>query len=314
VAGAGTAGIGGNSSGAAWAPPPATTGYTRLVAETIASVPPGGDVTHCQYLAAPADRDMDILGVLGYQSQYIHHATAFEYTPKADEKVGNDFPCMGSEFSGDPSSLSQIGPFLGAVGVGGQASSSSLPAGVVFRHKMGKGIMLSIHVLNTGDTPVDGNAVLDMNMVEADPTRTIATMFANVTTNVTLPAAQQTTSVVDCVVASDLPFLMMGNHMHEYGVKAFTQIIHPDGTTEDMHTDDTWSSDQSFNPIYSHFPLATPLVVHTGDTIRTSCTWNNPTSAAILFPREMCTASGFVLRPDGTAPMCFNGLWLNQSP
>jgi hypothetical protein len=277
-------------------------------------VPPGGDVTHCQYLAAPLDRDMDILGVLGYQSQYIHHATAFEYTPKADEPLGNDFQCMGSEFSGDPASLSQMGPFLGAVGVGGKASTSSLPDGVSFRHKKGKGIMLSVHVLNTGDMPVDGNAVLDMNMVESEPSRTIATMFANVSTNVTLPAAQQTTSVVDCVVRSDLSFLMMGNHMHEYGVKAFTQVIRAGGVTEDMHTDDTWSNDQSFNPVYSSFPLATPLVVHNGDTIRTSCTWNNSTPNAILFPREMCTASGFILTPDGSAPMCFNGLWLAQSP
>src|SRR4029079_3569285 len=118
----------------------------------------------------------------------------------------------------------------------------------------------------------------------------------------------------DCVVMSDLPFLMMANHMHEYGFKASSVVIHPAGTTQDMHTDTRWSNDQSFNPIYSHYPLATPLVVHAGDKIRTTCVWNNETSSAIQFPREMCTASGFILRSDGTAPMCFNGLWLNQAP
>jgi hypothetical protein len=85
---------------------------------------------------------------------------------------------------------------------------------------------------------------------------------------------------------------MAANHMHENGLEAFTQVIHRDGTTQDLHTDATWSNDQQFNPVYSHFPLATPLVVHGGDTIRTSCTWQNKSPAAIAFPREMCTASG----------------------
>jgi hypothetical protein len=161
---------------------------------------------------------------------------------------------------------------------------------------------------------VDGNAVIDMNTVPTDPARTIATMFANVSTNVNLPPAAQTTSVVDCSVKSELPFLMMANHMHEYGFKAATEVIHADGTTEELRTDGSWSNDQQFNPIYSHFPLASPLVVHAGDTIRTSCTWNNKTTTAIQFPREMCTASGFVLRADGSAPLCFNGTWLDQSP
>jgi len=175
--------------------------------------------------------------------------------------------------------------------------------------------MLSVHFVNTGDTPLNGDAVIDLKMVEADPARVIATMFANVSTNVTLPAAKQTTSVVDCVVNADLQFLMMGNHMHEYGVKASTQVIRRDGTIQDMHTDQTWTKDQSFNPIYSHYPLAAPLVVRAGDTLRTSCTWNNGTPNPILFPREMCTASGFMLtKADGSSPMCFNGTWLNQGP
>src|SRR4051794_36727906 len=36
-------------------------GYTRLKANTITGIEPGTDVTFCQYVMAPVDRDMDIV-------------------------------------------------------------------------------------------------------------------------------------------------------------------------------------------------------------------------------------------------------------
>jgi hypothetical protein len=317
----GTAGAAGSGTGGAdtgpevWAPAAPADGYTRIIAQTVTAIPPGGDITQCQYLQAPLDHDVDIVAVLGFQSRLGHHATAFEYTPKPGETVGTNFPCMGTEFNGDLTTLSAMGAFVGAVGLKGQASSSSLPDGVAFRHKAGKGVMLSVHYLNTGLETGDGNAVLDLKMVPTDPARTIATMFTNVGLNINLPPSQQTTTVLDCPVQETLSFLMVSNHMHDYGIKAFTQVIHPDGTTQDLHTDNSWSNDQQFNPVYSHFPLATPVVVHSGDTIRTSCTWDNTSSVAVAFPREMCTSAGFILstRADGSVPMCMNGAWLAQS-
>ena len=40
---------------------------------------PARDVTYCQYIMAPFDRDMDVLDVGGYQSGFGHHAVAFSY-------------------------------------------------------------------------------------------------------------------------------------------------------------------------------------------------------------------------------------------
>jgi hypothetical protein len=52
----------------AFNPPPAAAGYTRIVAPVMANLAPGSDITNCQYVHAPFDRDMDVLDVTGYPS------------------------------------------------------------------------------------------------------------------------------------------------------------------------------------------------------------------------------------------------------
>jgi hypothetical protein len=62
-------GNGATSSATEFAPAAVPEGYTRIVAPTLAQIPPGGDVIRCQYVLAPLDRDMDVLDVRGYQSK-----------------------------------------------------------------------------------------------------------------------------------------------------------------------------------------------------------------------------------------------------
>jgi hypothetical protein len=299
-------------SNLAFAPPPPSPGYTRLVSKTVAAIQPGQDITHCQYIMAPVDHDVDILGVLGYQSKFGHHATAFVYTPKAGEQVGSDFPCMGSEYASDPSSLTQSGGFLGAVGANGKVSTSALPEGLALRLKKGSGVMLSVHYVNTGADFVDGNAVVDLEMAPADPTRTVAALFTNVNVDFDIPPAAEVTSTISCVAQSELQIVMAANHMHEDGKAASTQVIHPDGSIQDLRTDTSWTYDQQINPVFGRFPLDNPLVVRAGDTIRTSCTWQNSTANDLKFPREMCIGVAFAIseRADGSVPSCAAGNWI----
>ncbi len=67
-------------------------------------------------------------------------------------------------------------------------------------------------------------------------------------------------------------------------------------------------------PTFSRWTTDSPFVLHVGDTIRTTCGWNNTTTDTIAFPREMCISAGFALATGDNpkAPACFNGAWISQ--
>jgi hypothetical protein len=261
------------------------------------------------------------MNVQGYQSKGGHHAVAFSYTPAAGEEPGSSFPCMGTEFSSGVDGgaaagggLAGMGTFLGGVGgEGGGKPSSSLPEGVAFRLKAGSGIMLNVHYLNTTETAFDGDAVVDFQFADPDPTRKIASLFINLNVGFELAPSAPTTSTIDCVAGSDVQILMMSNHMHDYGTSATTSLI-PAGSTDVqiLHEDKTWTFDMQFNPNYTKWPVDAPLVIHSGDTLRTTCNWDNSTDSPVKFPREMCLGVGFALTSGDkpSAPVCVMGNWL----
>jgi hypothetical protein len=300
----------------AFDPGPVADGYERFVMKTIEAIGPGDDVTYCQYVTAPMDHDVDIVDVTGAQSKLGHHAIAFAYTGDGTQELGAVVPCMGTEFTkeGDAANPSlSIGSFLGGAGSNGK-SGVKLPEGVAFRLKKGEGIMLNAHYLNTTLETYDGDSVVDVKFADADPDRNIAAMFINVNLGFTLAPEARSTSHVDCVAGSDINMLMMTNHMHDFGSSATSEVLHADGsTTEMMHDDPTWTYEMQFNANYSKWSVAEPFVVHAGDTIRTTCNWNNERAEPVTFPREMCVGVGFVLaRGDNPhAPACINGQWLS---
>ena len=307
-----------DTSIAAFDPPPAKEGYVRLKTQTVPDVQPGGDIIVCQYVMAPFDHDVDILNVGGYQSKYGHHAVAFSYTPTGNEVLGETFPCMGSEFnvnsgtSGGQASGS-LGAFLGGPAGATDRGNKLLPDGVAFRLKKGDGIMANIHVLNTGDTPVDGNAVIDVQFADPDPSRLIAGVFLNLDMGFSVAPDAKTETSTECVAGSDVKILMQGNHMHDFGVSATTEVVHAGtGAVEVLHDDPQWSSDMQFNFVLTRWGVDDAYVLHAGDTLRTRCAWNNSTADTMTFPREMCIGLGFALTSGDSpkAPGCLNGKWI----
>jgi hypothetical protein len=275
---------------------------------------------------APLDRDMDILDVQGMQSALGHHAVAFSYIPSASDTIGSEVKCMmdSTEFNsgvtgGDAAGGSNTtsaqslngGAFLGSVGPRGRAAS--LPDGVAFRLKKGNGVVLNLHYINTSAMPVNGDAYMDLKLVEVDPNRLVAAIFVNINGGFKLTPMAQTESSIDCVAKSDVNLIMMANHMHEYGTRATTEVVRGDtGAVEILRDDPVWSGEMTNNPTYARWDAKSPFVLHMGDTIRTSCSWSNPTADVINFPREMCISAGFALATgeNPTVPACFNGSWV----
>ena len=292
-------------------------GYTRFETLKIDDIQPGDDITRCQYVMAPLDRDMDVLDITGLQSKFGHHAAAFSYTPKEGQEVGTELRCMGNdtEFTSGSDSGSDAafgGGFLGAVGPI-ETRAGSLPDGVAFRLKKGQGIMMNLHYINTGLEPASGDAYVDMKLGEIDPARPIAALFINFNGSFSIAPNDRADSSADCVVGSDVKLVMLSNHMHEYGDHASTQLIHKDtGAVEMLHDDPTWTEEMANNPTFTKWTAENPYVLHTGDTIRTNCSWQNTTAEKLGFPREMCIGVGFALASGDNpkAPACFNGSWV----
>ena len=295
----------------AYNPPAVADGYTRLSATTIRGIAAGVDTTHCEYVMAPVDRDMDILDVRGAQSKYGHHVVAFAYTGTGSESLHQSRLCGGTEFSAENEGGHQMGMggFLGS-------SVSNIPKGAAFRLRKGEGIMLNMHYINQSEQPIDGDAYLDMKLVPAESDRTIATLFTGINGKFQIGAHGQADSSADCVVKSEVKVVMMANHMHEFGVHAKTEVVRADTQDVEVLRDDpSWTYEMQFNPEYNHWSVEEPFVIHPGDTLRTSCSWNNTTTENLTFPREMCISAGFVLvsgdKP--TAPgTCNSGNWVSR--
>lgn len=303
--------------------PPLAEGYTRVEARTVQDIEPGDDVTHCQYVMAPVNRDMDVMDITGAQSNLGHHAVAFSYTPPKGQEVGSELKCMtgSTEFTaGDlgPDGVSDPtlsgGTFLGGAGPT-PGRVAALPEGVAFRLKKGEGIMLNLHYINTSLEPGEGDAYLDLKLVDVDPNRLIAALFVNVNGGFSLAPNAPTDSTADCVAQSGVNIIMMGNHMHEWGTHASTQVVRKDtGAVEMLHDDPAWTNEMVTNSPMTRWTADSPFVLRPGDTIRTNCSWSNDTPETVTFPREMCMSVGFALASGNApkAPTCFNGAWFEQ--
>lgn len=285
---------------AGFSPPDAPAGYTRFVTPTVMQIPPGSDIEYCQWIAAPAGMDQDVLDLQGYESPGSHHVVLYS-TSETKFPVGETHVCTEQ----DMLSIAFVGA-MGGEGTGGQAAR--LPDGLYFRLPGTRALMANTHWVNATGHAVDAQAVIDVKFDAASNTRTTADLFANNGDTFSLPPSQMTAYDNSCVLGADLNVAMIANHMHQKGTSAFTELIHADGSKQMLVQDTTWASDQQFNPKYVRFGLQTPLAAKKGDTLHTHCEWMNSTAQTVGFPAEMCTAAAFYFPSQGQL-VCNDGHW-----
>ena len=284
-------------------PPPARAGYTRIVSPVVKGIRPGEDLTLCQYVQAPLDRDIDILDAEGYQSAFGHHAVAF--ASQANVPAGSSGPCTEQD------NLS--GSFLG--GVGGEGGGGvTLPEGVAFRLAKGNAIMLNVHFLNTGNQVVDGQSVVDFKFAETNPSRKVASLFVNGNGSFKIMPNSKAEATAECPIGKDIDFILFTNHMHDYGTKATTQLQRGNAVGPELvHEDPVWTYEMQFRADYSRWAAEQPLHLGPGDKLITRCEWANSTAEMVGYPREMCFGIGYFLTDgNGPTPLCMNGRWLER--
>ena len=180
----------------------------------------------------------------------------------------------------------------------------------MFRVETGSYLVVQTHYLNTSEQTLSARSVLDVKLEPVDPSRRVASIMASTDLGVALEPGVDTTMDIDCEVQSDLQFLQVSNHMHEYGVSTFTEVVEASGKRRELKNDPAWSYEWALNPNFDHFPVEAPLFVPAGSTLHTQCTWKNTTSEAITFPAEMCVFFGFVLGDSDIT--CTAGTWIER--
>jgi len=285
---------------AGFSPKAVTEGYTRMVAPPVVGIKPGTDDEYCQWVAAPALEDRDVISVIGQQSLGGHHAVLYAST-NTKFPVGETHICTED----DMVSFS----FLGAIGGEGNATDlTALPEGLYFRLRKGMALVINSHYVNSTPRAIDGQAIIDVKFGDASPGHMVADLFANNGAGFAIKPGESATYDVNCVLQRDMNFAMVTNHMHGYGTYAMSELIHKDGTKELLTVDETWPSERKFNPKYAVFGIKGAKVGKKGDTYHTQCKWHNSTTGLLAFPSEMCAGVGFYF-PGDASLACVDGLW-----
>lgn len=274
-------------------------GYQRYIVPAVRDIAPGTDAMWCQWLAAPAEEDVDILDLLGDQSIGGHHAILYATTIAAPP--GTTRACVDSDLA----SVRYLGA-IGGEGITGE--QGKLPEGVSYRLPKGYALMANTHYTNYKTTPIDGQAVLDLKTAPVDPQRKIASLFVNIDVDIELPPQGPATLDVECEVQEELSIFWFGNHMHALGRRARTELVRGDGSIEPIREDAAWNAEAAFNPEFNRWPVEEPLVLRRGDRIKTHCEWENTENKVINFPTEMCAGFGFYVG-SGVQFNCIKGEW-----
>lgn len=278
--------------------PPLEPGFERFETAPV-EVEAGTSNDWAQWVGGPLDRDYDVVAIQGLQTAGGHHALMYATT----EEQAAGFTRLWQDT--DQFSTRLMG------GVGGEGGANSmLPDGVVFRVKKGSYLMVQTHYLNTSEETIMARSVLDVKLEPVDTSRRVASILSSFDPAVTLAPGLETAMDIDCEVQEDLQFLQISNHMHEYGVSTFTEVIEPSGERRMLKDDSSWSYEWALNPNFDNFTVEDPLFVAAGSTLRTHCEWNNTTTEEITFPTEMCVFFGFIL---GNSDInCNAGTWVDR--
>ena len=177
---------------------------------------------------------------------------------------------------------------LYAAGVG--TDDNAFPPGVAIHLTAGTYINLNLHLYNTTDNAItDTSGVLVKTMAAADVVHEADMQFSG-TFLINIPSDNQVhTATGSCQVANDFHVFTLWPHMHQTAVHQSLAITHSGSMSMMLDTDYAFSEQKNY-------PMV-DTVIHAGDTITTTCSYQNNTGATIIFGDS------------SNAEMCFTGIY-----
>jgi hypothetical protein len=203
------------------------------------SVPAGQERQWCYYFKLPSDVDLD---VVRFEVRFLagsHHMNLFQTdkdVPDHDEDCFARMPFTSPE---NPHGVDLV--------VGSQSTSLdwSLPAGVAFKLKAHRQLVLQTHYVNaaTQQTPSGYGKVLINFVTEPDLAKISAhmgTMFAN-NVNIHIPPRSARSFSTTCGLPHAVKLAALTGHFHSRG-KVFSVNLAPNGAdpTEEIYRSRAW--------------------------------------------------------------------------
>jgi hypothetical protein len=237
---------------------------------------PSGENYHCFYFDGPWDKAVQgvrvdaLLGTKGL----VHHVLL--YSLSTPRKNGSSEACIGFHVDGT------LIPGLGL---------ERLPSDTGFEIQagQGKGFLLEMHYINTGEPAVDRSGVRLCTAKKPRPRTATLTWLGSEL--IDLAPGRTGTATGSCTplragatANQPIEIYMLSPHMHQLGRRSTTVIQRVSGATETVL--DTMFD---YTDPRSH---AVQAKLEPGDTIETTCTYDNSTSSQVLFgpsvSDEMC--------------------------
>jgi hypothetical protein len=261
----------------------------------IVDIEPGDDVTFCTFTDYVVDEPTIFGETYGAQSPTGHHAILQYVTTPQEPHTGScgqmDGPIM-----------------LGGTGGKSIADSPTLPTNYGVEVPAGAQLVINHHWINTMDHAVSGQSMVLARKLARGGDTVMAGSLPMLGLGWEVPAMGKLEYSTECTYSEDVKYVLALGHMHEWGEHVKIEVERAAGGTDTI-IDEAWTPEAATTAgggtIYG---LDEPYVVNKGDTVRLTCKWENTTTEALGFPREMCIFFGYTIDANY---FCANGTWLS---
>jgi len=268
----------------------------RVITPIVRGIEPGSDNEICTWtdkIVGPGG--IDVKSTTGFQTEPGHHIVVYYTTDK--QPAGLQRHCLESDMVA----------FRIVTGNGKEGEPTEAPGNLVYKIPEGAQIVINHHYLNATDEYMDGQSAVNINF--AEPGGTYIASGAAAFLNSGLVVKQGiTTQVQHCTIDRELKLWFMIPHMHEWGKKITVDITQ--GDVKKTLFDTVWDASFSFHPPELRMDPAAPMILRPGDSLTTTCTWDNHTGRDLNFGFEMCVTFGQFVDDKGLGSWaCDDGHW-----
>jgi hypothetical protein len=226
-------------------------------------VAPGSEATYCQRVALRGGR-IDVARIEHAYGGRSHHFFVYEsFAPPS--AAGPVFACDDAHDL-DKSAL--------LYATQQRRDELTYPSGVAVEVKEDRTLLLEWHVVNTGDTPADAEAALNLWYAPEPPTAH-AGMLVYYDPFIHVPPFASASARMHCRLPEDVTLLWTSSHMHARGVGHRSQVTRRDGETTELSSTTDWET-----PGIEWLPNELDLAA--GDAIDFVCDYDNPTNRNII--------------------------------
>lgn len=244
------------------------------------------------YFLEPEKEDIFAGALESFQGKFGHHMILFRTL--APEPPGTVRDCTSL------ADMVNLLPVISSINFGLEA----FPPNTALRVPAGTQMVVQQHYLNTSDAPIRVRDVLHLTLRDEASITTFAGFYglSEVDFQLTTDDTVEQTVKFSCATPRDMNVLLMGPHMHEWGVRTDTSIVRvADGSSEEVLNIDPWRAEFRDSPPVRDWTLEAPLALKQGDEIRTTCVFKNTSGRVLEFPSEMCATYGYYFpAPDGS--------------